>query len=74
MAVDPTLVPVTTPEVETEPIDGLTLLQVPPVVASLSVVVAPPQTDNVPVIAAGCSQIVTGAAVFQKSPGSDARL
>ena len=74
MAVEPTLVPVTTPEVETEPIPGLTLLHVPPDVASLSVVVAPPQTDRVPVIAAGCSQIVTGAALFQKSPASAAEL
>lgn len=64
----PDATPVTTPVVEpTEAIPVLPLLQVPPVVASLRVVVAPAHTVNVPVIAAGDSHMVTVEARFQRS-------
>jgi hypothetical protein len=48
----PALTPVTTPEVPTVAIAKAELLQTPPAVALLKVVVASSQTDNVPVIAA----------------------
>lgn len=70
----PAPVPVTTPEVDTEPMDGFALLQVPPDVTSLKVVVAPPQSVATPVIGDGCSQMVSGVAVFQRSPASEAEL
>jgi len=43
----------------TEAIDGLLLLQVPPLVAWLSVVVAPSHTSVVPVMAVGAVFTVT---------------
>ena len=50
----PAATPVTTPEVETTVArDVLPLIQVPPVVASLSVIVPPIHTVLLPVIAAG---------------------
>lgn len=73
------VVPVPTPV--TSPVDELmvaTLVlddpQVPPAVTSLKLVVAPGHTTRVPVIGDACSQIVTGLAVFHKSPPSAARL
>ena len=47
----PALIPVTVPEVPTLAVPALTLLQVPPVVASVREVDNPEQTDNVPDIA-----------------------
>ena len=51
MVAVPTATPVTTPDVFTDATDVLLLLQVPPVVPSVSVVVAPLQTVAVPLIA-----------------------
>jgi hypothetical protein len=55
----PTATPVTTPEVLTVATLVLSLLQVPPVVASARVVVNPAQTVAVPVMAAGPPFTVT---------------
>ena len=47
----PATIPVTTPEEETVATDGMLLLQVPPVVALLNVVVKPAQVVGVPELA-----------------------
>ena len=62
----PALMPVTTPVViSIEPADGILLLHVPGVVASLSVVVRPVQTVSVPVMEAGNGLTVTIAVMIQ---------
>ena len=55
----PLLMPVSTPVVEIVPTAPLTLLHVPPVLASVSAVVSPLHTARVPVIIAGCRSTVT---------------
>ena len=56
----PLAIPVTIPEVEPMlPVPGALLLQVPPVTASLKVVVEPMHTDATPAMAAGASVTVT---------------
>ena len=55
----PTDTPVTTPVAETVATVGDALLQVPPDTPSVSAVVAPLQTDNVPAIAPGAVFTVT---------------
>ena len=71
MVAVPLATPVPTPvEATTVAIPVLRLVQVPPVVSELKVVVEPTHTDAVPVMAAACSQMVTGAAVFHKSLAS----
>lgn len=52
MVAVPVAIPLTVPVVLTEAIAALLLLQVPPAVASASVIVAPVQTEVAPVIAA----------------------
>ena len=51
--------PVSTPVVEMVPVAPVTLVHVPPVVASVSAVVSPLHTDSAPVIIAGCRSTVT---------------
>ena len=51
----PPLIPVTIPVALTDPTPGLTLLHVPPPVASVSAVVAPTHTVPVPVTGAGAA-------------------
>jgi len=55
----PFSMPVTMPVVDTVPIVVLTLLHVPPPVASLSDVVSPTHTDSTPEMAAGWVSTVT---------------
>ena len=50
IVVVPVAMPLTTPEVPTVPVDGLTLLHAPPVAASVKAVLAPVQTVGVPEI------------------------
>ena len=70
----PGAIPVTMPvEVPTVAIPVLPLLQVPPVVASESVVVDPWQTFVVPVMDARFS-FMTNVVLFHKSPASAAPL
>ena len=52
----PAATPVTTPEVPTVATDVIPLVQVPPAVMSVSVVVLPTQTEAVPVTAAGTEE------------------
>ena len=59
MAKEPADTPVTTPDTDTVASDVLVLDQVPPEVASLSDIVAPIQTDEGPVTAAGAPSTVT---------------
>jgi hypothetical protein len=62
-------IPVTMPvDIPTEATAGLLLLQVPPMVASSSVVVRPEHTARVPLIAAGSGSTVTTAVVIQPEP------
>ena len=61
----PLAIPATTPVVFTVPSAVLLLLQVPPVVASVSVVVDPAHTLLVPAIAAGVALTVTGVLIKQ---------
>lgn len=61
----PLAIPATTPAVFTVPSAVLLLLQVPPVVASVSVVVDPAHTLLVPAIAAGVALTVTGVLIKQ---------
>jgi hypothetical protein len=67
MVAVPAPVPVTTPDVFTEPIVTSELLQVPPPVASLSVIFAPTQTDDGPLMVPIPAVTITGAAA--KQPG-----
>jgi len=63
---DDTLPPVTSPEeIFTDATEVVLLLQVPPVVASLNVVVAPPQIKAVPVIGVANAVTVTGVVARQ---------
>ena len=67
MPAEDTLPPVTKPEVIlTEAIDTLLLLQVPPVVVSLKIVVAPPHIMVVPVM--DVDKAVTVTAVVARQP------
>ena len=59
IVVVPALTPVTLPKLSTEPIAGLVLLHVPPVVASVSAVVKVAQTLITPVRADGSGFTVT---------------
>ena len=66
----PAAIPVTIPDVAfTVATDVLLLVQVPPVTASLNVVVLPAQTDALPEIAAGVAFTVTYD-VVEHPPGS----
>ena len=67
MMAAPALIPVTTPRLSTEVL-ALPLLQVPPVVASARVVVAPGHTSSLPVIPAGGRLTVTVVAAVQPVP------
>ena len=65
----PVVTPVTSPEDEpTVATDGVLLVQVPPNVASVSVVVAVPQIINVPAIGAGNGLIVIVCVAEQPTP------
>lgn len=69
MVAVPVVAPVTTPDAEpTGAIAVLLLLHAPPVVASVSVIVAPTHTLLLPVIAAGEVLTVTVAVVAQPVP------
>src|SRR3569833_1461543 len=67
MIAEPPLTPVTTPPL-TVAIRLLELLQLPPVVVSLSVVVEPTHNTGVPVITAGDVFTVTVAVLVQPVP------
>ena len=70
----PVTTPVATPTVAKA---GVALLQLPPAVASLSVVVEPMQTLVVPVIAAGnglTTTVVVAATLIQPFPSVTVRL
>ena len=70
----PAAMPVTVPVEPTEAYMPAEL-KVPPDVGSLNVVVPPlAHTDRVPLIAPGDSHIVTGVAVFHRSPASSRPL
>ena len=62
----PVIIPVALPAVA---INGLLLLHIPPVVTSLSVVVAPTHIVVVPVIAAGSAYTVSVLVVLHPAPG-----
>jgi hypothetical protein len=64
----PAAMPVTTPEADTVPSALMLLLQFPPGVTSVSVVVEPTHTEVVPVIATGVWFTVTTAVAIQPVP------
>ena len=66
----PAAIPVTTPEVLTEPSPMLLLLQVPVPGVEPSAVVKPTHTDGVPVIAVGNGLTVTIMVVVQPVTGN----
>ena len=67
----PAETPATIPVVDTEPINGLLAVQVPPGVASVSEMVLPAQTVFGPTIAAGPEFTVTGLVTVQLVPPNE---